>query len=62
MPVAPGRNVAILVETAARNQLMRRGGSHAARRLAARLDRRLREGASDVVSADDVADDDGEAP
>jgi HPr kinase/phosphorylase len=34
MPVAPGRNVAILVEVAARNQLLRVRGHHAARRLA----------------------------
>lgn len=43
MPVAPGRNVAILVEVAARNQLLRSRGQHAARRLAARLDRQLRD-------------------
>lgn len=45
MPVAPGRNVAILVEVAARNQLLRSRGHDAARRLAARLERRLRPGA-----------------
>ena len=44
MPVAPGRNVAILVEVAARNQLLRSRGHHAARRLAARLDRELQGG------------------
>ncbi len=43
MPVAPGRNVAILVEVAARNQLLRSRGHHAARKLAARLERQLRE-------------------
>ena len=43
MPVAPGRNVAILVEVAARNQLLRARGHHAARELAARLERQLRE-------------------
>jgi len=42
MPVAPGRNVAILVEVAARNQLLKVRGHHAARLLAERLDRRLR--------------------
>ena len=42
MPVAPGRNVAILVEVAARNQLLRSRGHHAARELAARLERQLR--------------------
>jgi len=43
MPVAPGRNVAILVEVAARNQLLRTRGHHAARKLAARLERQLQE-------------------
>jgi HPr kinase/phosphorylase len=41
MPVAPGRNVAILVEVAARNQLLRTRGHHAARRLVDRLNRKL---------------------
>ena len=41
MPVAPGRNVAILVEVAARNQLLRAGGHHAARRLVERLNDQL---------------------
>ncbi len=41
MPVAPGRNVAILVEVAARNQLLRAGGHHAARRLVERLNQQL---------------------
>ena len=43
MPVAPGRNVSILVEVAARNQLLRNRGHHAARELAARLEQQLRE-------------------
>ena len=43
MPVAPGRNLAILVEVAARNQLLRTRGINAARELAARLDAQLRE-------------------
>jgi HPr kinase/phosphorylase len=43
MPVAPGRNVSILVEVAARNQILRTRGHHAARELAARLERRLLE-------------------
>jgi HPr kinase/phosphorylase len=42
MPVAPGRNIAILVEVAARNQLLRSRGHHAARKLAERLERTLR--------------------
>ena len=41
MPVAPGRNVAILVEVAARNQLLRSHGHHAARRLVDRIHRQL---------------------
>jgi HPr kinase/phosphorylase len=41
MPVAPGRNVAIIVEVAARNQLLRTRGHHAARKLADRLERHL---------------------
>ena len=41
MPVAPGRSLAILVEVAARNQLLRTRGRHAARDLAARLDKKL---------------------
>jgi HPr kinase/phosphorylase len=44
MPVAPGRSIAILVEVAARNQLLRLRGRDAARDLAARLDRTLQEG------------------
>ena len=36
MPVAPGRSVAILVEVAARNQLLRARGVHAARGLGRR--------------------------
>ena len=41
MPVAPGRNVAILIEGAARNQLLRARGHHAARRLVERLNDEL---------------------
>jgi HPr kinase/phosphorylase len=41
MPVAPGRSLAILVEVAARNQLLRSRGRHAARDLAARIDKKL---------------------
>jgi HPr kinase/phosphorylase len=42
MPVAPGRSIANLVEVAARNQLLRARGHHAARQLADRLDERLK--------------------
>jgi HPr kinase/phosphorylase len=44
MPVAPGRSLAILVEVAARNQILRARGRHAARELAARLERALGQG------------------
>jgi HPr kinase/phosphorylase len=44
MPVAPGRNLATLVEVAARNQLLRNRGIHAARQLAATLEARLAQG------------------
>jgi HPr kinase/phosphorylase len=53
MPVAPGRNVAILVEVAARNQLLRARGHHAAQRLVDRLERRLSgEAQPEVVDVD----------
>ncbi len=45
MPVAPGRNIAILIEVAARNQLLRARGHHAARALADRLEHTLRSSA-----------------
>jgi HPr kinase/phosphorylase len=41
MPVAPGRNVAILVEVAARNRLLRTRGHHAAQRLVDRVNEQL---------------------
>jgi HPr kinase/phosphorylase len=53
MPVAPGRNVAILVEVAARNQLLRSRGHHAARRLVERLNRQLE---PDAIPADTDVD------
>ena len=58
MPVAPGRNIAILVEVAARNQLLRARGHHAARLLAERLERTLRQAApaEPVNDAEDVED------
>ena len=46
MPVSPGRSIAILVEVAARNQLLRSRGHHAARALADRLEQSLRAGAA----------------
>ncbi len=50
MPVAPGRNIAMLVEVAARNTLLRARGRHAARLLAERLEARLAEAADHVSS------------
>ena len=55
MPVAPGRNVAMLVEVAARNQVLRTRGHHAAQLLTERLERRL------VQLADRDVDEDPEA-
>src|SRR4030095_7806505 len=43
MPVAPGRNLAILVEVAARNQLLRSRGLNAARDFVNRLEQQLQE-------------------
>ena len=56
MPVAPARNIAILVEVAARNQLLRARGHHAARALANRLESTLRREA--LVAASDEDEDD----
>jgi HPr kinase/phosphorylase len=53
MPVAPGRNIAILVEVAARNQLLRARGRHPARELAERLDDRLRRGDDEGAQEDE---------
>ena len=41
MPVAPGRNVSILVEVAARNQLLKERGYHAARRFVEQVDQMM---------------------
>jgi HPr kinase/phosphorylase len=62
MPVAPGRSIAILVEVAARNQMLRSRGHHAARILADRLEQALRGTApgGTLAPADDVQDDDDE--
>src|SRR5688500_3208037 len=54
MPVAPGRNLAILVEVAARNQLLRARGMNAARDLASRLEQQLREADTESGTEDDV--------
>jgi HPr kinase/phosphorylase len=58
MPVAPGRNLAILVEVAARNQLLRTRGINAARTLVDRLDARLRDAAPHAVPGLEDHDDD----
>ena len=62
MPVAPGRNIAILIEVAARNQLLKARGHHAARILAARLEETLRQADLPMAAApeDDEPEDDGE--
>jgi HPr kinase/phosphorylase len=54
MPVAPGRNLAILVEVAARNQVLRSRGLNAARDLASRLEQRLRDAEVDAGADEDV--------
>ena len=61
MPVAPGRNIAILVEVAARNQLLRSRGHHAARALANRLEHALRRGAMPAAAEEDEEDEELEA-
>ena len=53
MPVAPGRSIAILVEVAARNQLLKERGYDAARRFAERVDEII-EGGRDGVSRGEV--------
>jgi HPr kinase/phosphorylase len=53
MPVAPARNIAILVEVAARNQLLRSKGHHAARVLADRLEATLRRHGSQSFDEDE---------
>ncbi len=57
MPVAPGRNIAILVEVAARNQLLKSRGHHAARELSIRLEEQLRRSAV-AASGTDLDDED----
>jgi HPr kinase/phosphorylase len=63
MPVAPGRNIAILVEVAARNQLLRARGHHSAHLLAARVEESIRQQVLPGVDDDEEEDDiDGGAP
>jgi len=56
IPVAPGRNLAILVEVAARNQLLRARGLNAARALVERVDGRLRGEPDPAIEHDDGFD------
>jgi HPr kinase/phosphorylase len=56
MPVAPGRNIAILVEVAARNQLLRARGHHAARLLAERLEDSLRRSVQSIGDEEEEED------
>lgn len=53
MPVAPGRSLAILVEVAARNQLLRTRGLNAAKELVSRLEQQLRDEDTDPESDSD---------
>jgi HPr kinase/phosphorylase len=53
IPVATARNLAMLVEVAARNHLLRSRGRHAAQLLASRLERRLEELADRGTDADE---------
>lgn len=61
MPVAPGRNVATLVEVAARNQLLRARGIHTARDFVHALDARLARGGGDEFDDPDDLDGGGAA-
>jgi HPr kinase/phosphorylase len=54
MPVAPGRSLGVLVEVAARNQLLRTRGLNAARDLASRLEQALRDKEVHAEAEDDV--------
>ena len=47
MPVAPGRSLAVLVEVAARNQLLRSRGLNAARALTDRVHQAIEDGSTD---------------
>ena len=60
MPVAPGRNIAILVEVAARNQLLKSRGHHAALALVDRLNENLRSVAAEATGEAREEDEDEE--
>jgi HPr kinase/phosphorylase len=61
IPVAPGRNVSILVEVAARNQLLRARGRHAARALVDAADARLARAAAGEPDPDEPAEPEDDA-
>ena len=46
--MGPGRNQSVLIEVAARNQLLKRKGYHPARELARMLGKRLKPRAEDI--------------
>jgi|TARA_B100001964_G_scaffold226427_2_gene275322 HPr kinase/phosphorylase len=52
LPVAPGRNLAILAQVAVRVQLLRAGGHRAPERLVAELERRLERSAAELAQTD----------
>jgi HPr kinase/phosphorylase len=64
LPVTPGRNIAILVEVAARNQFLKAKGHNSARILAARLEAQLLDAPDeDEDASEDVESEDaGESP
>jgi len=49
IPVQPGRNMAVLLEVAARNQLLKRAGHHAARAFVDRIERSLGSSSGDLA-------------
>ncbi len=57
IPVRPGRNMAAIVEVAARNQLLKYQGLHAAKRFQERLTLEIEKRASETRDLNDVGDD-----
>lgn len=55
MPVGPGRNLSVLIEVAARNQLLKLKGYHPARQLARQLGSRLKQRENDDGPLDGAA-------
>jgi len=54
IPCRPGRNVAVIVETAARNQLLKNQGHHSALEFQERLMKRIQENPSTRQTADEI--------